>query len=393
MSQLIREKLDQAATLVPRSGADVWLTFVRETSVGSDPALPLILEGGLTWESALLVSRTGKRIAVVGNYDADPLIASGAWDEVVPYVQSVRPPLLEALEKLVPQGGKIAINVSESDVMADGLSAGMRDKLVKLLQGTRFEGALVSAEDTVRALRGIKTSTELARIREAIRETDRLFADIEAFAKDGVTERAIYDHVHKLAGERGLTFSWDPVGDPIVNCGPDSMIGHGIPSATLNLDRGQIFHVDLGVRKDGYSSDIQRVWFTGDSVPEEVERAFVAVNAAITAGAAALRPGVRGHEVDSAARSTLVKHGYPEYMHAFGHQVGRMAHDGGAVLGPLWERYGKTPTYPIEVGEVYTLELGITVPGRGYLGLEEMAVVTESGCEFLSERPTSVPLL
>ena len=51
------EKLDQAARLVAEGGLDVWLTFVRETAHGSDPVLPLILEGGLTWQSALLVFR------------------------------------------------------------------------------------------------------------------------------------------------------------------------------------------------------------------------------------------------------------------------------------------------------------------------------------------------
>jgi Xaa-Pro aminopeptidase len=73
--------------------------------------------------------------------------------------------------------------------------------------------------------------------------------------------------------------------------------------------------------------------------------------------------------------------------------VGRIAHDGGAVLGPRWERYGRTPCIPIEADEVYTLELGITVPGRGYLGLEEMVRVTPDGLDWLTTPQTSVPLL
>ena len=50
----------------------------------SDPALPFLIEGALTWQSALLVSRYGHKMAVVGNFDADPLRASGHWTEVVP---------------------------------------------------------------------------------------------------------------------------------------------------------------------------------------------------------------------------------------------------------------------------------------------------------------------
>jgi Xaa-Pro aminopeptidase len=85
--------------------------------------------------------------------------------------------------------------------------------------------------------------------------------------------------------------------------------------------------------------------------------------------------------------------GYPEYMHALGHQVGRMAHDGGGLLAPRWERYGRTPFLPVEEGQVYTLELGVMVEGRGYLGLEEMVLVTPDGVEWLTARQLDLPLL
>lgn len=122
-------------------------------------------------------------------------------------------------------------------------------------------------------------------------------------------------------------------------------------------------------------------------------KATEAVVGAITAGSQALKPGVEGWQVDDVARSYLVAQGYPEYLHAFGHQVGRVAHDGGAILGPKWERYGQTPFKKIEEGEVYTLELGVTVEGRGYLGIEEMVRVTASGVEWLTSRQTDMPLL
>lgn len=387
------EKLEQAKALVRREGVDVWLTFVRETAGGGDPALGLILDGGLTWQSALMVTAKGETIAVVGNYDADPLIASGDWDRVIPYVQSVRPDLLSVLDEVCGPDPKIAVNYSLNDEKCDGLTHGMRLILEEILRGTRLEGSLVSAEAIVRDLRGIKSSTELARIEAAIAEGDRIFAEVPSFARRGVSERAIYDEIQRRMKERGLGFSWDPAGDPIVNSGPDSMIGHGVPSDQITLADGHIFHIDLGVIKDGYSSDIQRCWFVGTEIPAEVSAALEAVNAAISAGAAALRPGIPGHQVDAAARQELVARGYPEYLHALGHQVGRVAHDGGALLGPRWERYGNSPDVPIQAGEVYTLELGITVPDRGYLGIEEMVVVTPTGCRFLSERMLALPLL
>src|ERR1051326_6500846 len=102
MSSLIEQKLAQAAVLVAESGADVWMTFVRETAENGDPALPFLLEGHLTWQSALLITPNGERIALVGNYDADPVRASGLWSEVVGYVQGIRDPLLEILGRVIP---------------------------------------------------------------------------------------------------------------------------------------------------------------------------------------------------------------------------------------------------------------------------------------------------
>jgi Xaa-Pro dipeptidase len=397
MAALTGAKLAQAQRLVSDAGVDVWLTFVRETAEGGDPVLPLILDGGLTWQSALLVTRKGERVAIVGNYDADPLKASGDWTEVVPYVQGIRQPLLDTLDRVCGPDPKIAVNFSTNDVKADGLSHGMYLLLERYLAGTRFEGTLVSAESIVMALRSQKTPEEVARMRRAIAETDVLFDEIGAFARIGVTEREVYDHVQGLIRDRGFGFAWDPAGDPIVNSGPHSMIGHGIPSETIKIEPGHVFHVDLGIIVDGYSSDIQRCWYVPESresgLPPDVVRAAEAVNGAITAGAQILKPGVEGWQVDKAARDFLVSAGYEEYMHALGHQVGRVAHDGGAILGPKWERYGRTPMMPVQKDQVYTLELGVILPDRGYLGIEEMVVVTDTGCEFLSNRQMEIRLL
>jgi Xaa-Pro dipeptidase len=430
MSSLTREKLAQAVSLVQASGMDAWITFIRETAEGGDPVLPLILEGGLTWQSALIVFKSGKRVAIVGNYDADPLKASGDWDEVIPYVQGIGHPLVETLERYVDppaipektdpaqlvtalvaptvEAGiasavaaehrpRLGVNYSVDDVKADGLTHGMFLLLQDYLKGTRFEGCLESAERVAGSLRSQKTASEIEAMKSAIAETDLLFEMVDKTVRPGMSEREVYDMIQREIDAKGLGYAWDRAGDPIVNSGPNSMIGHGIPSATIKIEPGHIFHIDLGVVKNGYSSDIQSCWYVpqeGETAPpEDVLRATEAVVGAITAGSEVLKPGIEGWQVDETARRYLVSKGYPEYMHAFGHQVGRMAHDGGAILGPKWERYGKTPTMKIQEGEVYTLELGVTVEGRGYLGIEEMVRVTATGVEWLTSRQLDMPLL
>jgi Xaa-Pro aminopeptidase len=147
--------------------------------------------------------------------------------------------------------------------------------------------------------------------------------------------------------------------------------------------------VDFDVRKEGFVSDLQRTWYVLDegetAPPAEVSAGWEAARQALEAGRAALRPGARGWEVDRAARETLTQAGYPEYMHAFGHHIGRSAHDGATVLGPRWERYGTSVDGVIEAGNVFAIELGVQVPGRGYIGCEEDVRVTPQGAEYLSD--------
>lgn len=184
---------------------------------------------------------------------------------------------------------------------------------------------------------------------------------------------------------------------PIVTTGPKSMVGHGLPSDNLKIEPGCIFHLDFGVWQDEYCSDIQRSWYVCKSgepnPPEDVQRAFDVTKRAIDAAFAALKPGVECWTIDAIARKVVTDAGYPEYQHATGHAVGRAAHDGGGVLGPKWERYGRTPTYLVEPGNVFTLELGIDIPERGYLGLEEMALVTDSGAVWLTRQQTGMMVL
>jgi len=387
MSSLLSEKVTQAVGILRETGTDAWLTFVRETSAHADPVLPLIFgHETLTWQSALILARGGERIAIVGRYEADAVRSKGLYDTVVAYDESIRPALLEALDRLNP--AQIAINTSTDDVYADGLTHGMYQLLTGYLADTPSAGRLVSAERIIAALRSRKTPAEVARIRAAVETTRLIYERALAFIRPGLTEREVGDFMHRQMAELGVTAAWDYHGCPAVNAGPDSAVGHGAPGDIV-LAVGHIVHMDFGVRQDDYCSDIQRVVYLlrpGETEPPEpVRRGFVVVRAAVEAAVAAMRPGVAGVEVDLVARRTITDAGYPEYKYATGHGLGRNAHDGGPLLGPLWERYGNTPRRVLEPGHVYTVEPGLAVPGYGYIGLEEDVLVTEGGAVYLGE--------
>jgi Xaa-Pro aminopeptidase len=381
---LIHEKADQAQALLAETGLDCWLTFVRETAVRPDPGVEQVVGADVTWDSAFLFGH-GERIAIVGRYDAPNIRAGGVFRDVIIYDEGIGPALVDSLARLDPQ--RIGLNYSNDDPTADGLTYGMLLHLNDLLRGTPYGARLTSAAPLLSKLRARKSPTEVARIRAAIATTEEIVDLATTQIRPGASEAQIGAFIHEQFRARGLSSAWSWDSCPIVNSGPTSETGHGAPRDDIVVEPGHLVHIDLGVQQDDYCSDIQRMWYIRrpgeDAPPPTIQHAFATVIQAIEAGAAALKPGVRGYEIDEIAREVIVDAGYDEYKHAFGHGLGRACHDGGTLLGPRWPRYGATPEGIVEAGNVFTLELGVETEA-GYVGVEEDVLVTENGCEFLS---------
>jgi Xaa-Pro aminopeptidase len=382
------QKIAQAIAILREQDVPAWMTFVRETKHNADPALGLIVNMDMTWHSAFIVTATGQKIAIAGRYDCPPLVSMGVWDQVISYDQSIEPVLLKVFADL--NVTQVAVNYSESDSAADGLSHGMFTTLERYFKD---KVTLISAEDVLNALRGRKSDGEIERIKGAIRITEDIFLSLFEVLHVGKSEREIAAFIHAKMAEAGVTESFST----IVNCGPDSPIGHTKPSDQYVIQPGQLVHIDMGVVARDYVSDLQRIWYIQGrnelDVPAPVQRAFRAVRGAILAGGEVLKPGIEGWVADAAARKFLVSAGYPEYQHALGHHIGRTVHDGSTLLGPKWERYGKSPMGIVEVGNCYTLELGVHVAGYGLVSLEEDVVVTPTGYEWLSNPQTDLTVI
>jgi len=377
---IVEEKVRQAREVVADAEADVWLTFARETSEIDEPCLPYVLGFDVVWPTMILVT-AGRSAAIIGRHDAPNAEELGVH-EVYPYDASLADAFHEFLDDVDPDS--IAVNYSRDNNVADGLTHGLYLRLQSLLEGTDYEGSLVSADPIVSELRGIKSETERERIVAAAEETEAFLAEmIDEWSPDW-TEADVSDYLHGRMGEEGYGSAWSWDYCPTVHAGGESPVGHTLPG-DRTLPTGEILHVDFGVVKDGYAADMQRLYYRpadDEDPPADLQAAFEDVRAAIDAGLAALEPGVEGHVVDDAARDELTDRGWPEYQHAFGHQVGRNAHDGGALLGPLWERYGDQPRREVRTGEIYTAELGVETE-YGYIGQEEMVLITDDGYEFV----------
>jgi Xaa-Pro aminopeptidase len=392
--EMILEKIDQAVKILNEKNIDMWMTFVRETGNMKDPMMDMIVGTNATWPSAFIITKNGDTHAIVGSLELANMQTVGTYKEVHPYLKSVKEDLLKVLDIYKPE--KIAINFSRNSTLADGLPHGLYLELLDYLKETKYSSALISSEEIVAALRGRKSQTELDLMKEAIKETLNIFDEVTKYLKPGLTEKQVAAFVHDLTEKRGFGLAWDKEYCPSVFSGPDTAGAHSGPTDRV-IEAGHVINMDFGIKYKDYCSDLQRTWYVlnprEDKAPMEVQKGFDVIVESITRSSNELKPGKKGYEIDEIARNYIQVHGYSEYPHGLGHQVGRFCHDGGCLLGPKWERYGNVPYLEIEEGNVFTIEPRLTIPNYGIATIEEEVVVTKTGCEYLSERQKEIYLV
>ncbi len=393
-SQLVRSKLEQAAQILDELDVDLWMPVARESDTLSDPILPLILGTSVTWESAFVVSRSGHHRAIVGSGDVENVRQSGAWDDVVGYVEDFGETLREAMAEYDPR--TLALDYSVDNFMADGLTYGMYLRLEEILDTTPYWDRVVSGEPISVRLRSRKSPEEQRRIRVAVATTDEIWRETGNWLRTGRTELEVAAFMHDQLIARGIDSAWDWAYCPTVIAGPDSPGFHTGPGE-FAINPGETLAIDFGVKQDLYTSDMQRTWYflkPGETeAPAAVREAFDVVDAVIQTAAQALKPGVRGWKVDKVGRDIFAEAGLAEWPYALGHQIGRIEHDGGTLLAPKWERYGSRPDGIVEKDEAYALEIGTLVEGYGWVSLEENLIVTEHGSEFIVEPQRELMLI
>jgi Xaa-Pro aminopeptidase len=391
---MVKEKVNQAKSLLKESGIDCWITFVRETSLNGDPILPYLVGSDVTWHSAFIVTSSGKTAAIVGKYDRKSVEDLGAYDEVMDYVQSIKEQLLDYVKKINPK--QIAINYSKSSEICDGITHGMYITLYDYLSEIGYQDRLISAEKIISSLRQRKSATEVEYMKQAIKHTEDIFTKVASFIKPGKTEEEIAGFMREEVKNKGLLVAWDAKVCPSVFTGPDTAGAHYNPTERM-VEEGHILNMDFGVKYNGYCSDLQRTFYIlrkGEDVPPpEVMKGFNTIVESIELSKRAIKPGIQGIEIDTICRNYIVSKGYEEFPHALGHQVGRFAHDGTALLAPSWEKYANKPFEPIEEGMIFTIEPRLTVKDYGVATIEEEVLVTANGAEYISTAQKEIILI
>jgi Xaa-Pro aminopeptidase len=254
-------------------------------------------------------------------------------------------------------------------------------RLLEKLRGKLADGVeMVAAGGTVERLRRVKDEEELAAIEAASKLADEVWRWSLERGLAGRSER----EVARAAEARIRELGGDPSFPAIVAAGPNGALPHAEPGER-EIGRGELVVFDMGAQLDGYCSDGTRTFATGEP-GEEARAVYEVVLAAQLKALEAIEAGVKGEDVDGAARQVIGDAGHGErFGHGLGHGVGLEVHEA--------PRLSLRSDDVLAAGEVVTVEPGVYLPGELGVRIEDLVVVTADGLRNLSALPKELQLV
>lgn len=240
---------------------------------------------------------------------------------------------------------------------------------------------LVPYNEKIYALRAVKEDWELDLMRKAQQIADKSFAEVLPRIHAGMTEleaQAELVYCMYKNGAQGLSF------DPIVVSGPNTSMPHGVAGKRV-IQEGDFVTMDFGVLYQGYCSDTTRTFAIGYAT-EEMKKVYGLVLEAQLKALAATKAGVTGREIDGIARKIFSDAGYGAYFgHGYGHSLGLEIHESPSV--------NMANDKPLPVGAVCSAEPGLYLPGKFGVRIEDVTILTEDGCENITNIPKDLLIL
>lgn len=255
-----------------------------------------------------------------------------------------------------------------------------------LAERLRDAGITVRPErDLFVARRRVKTEPELAGIRRAQRACEDGMRAAKGVLREGVTSEEIRAAIERVFGEH------DAVADQIiVSHGAQSAVGHEAGSGRIEAGEPVVIDLFPRDRASGCYADMTRTFVVGEPSGELVEWHGLCKEA-LDRALAAIRPGVAGAELHRLVCELFHEHEYPTqlskqpgevladgFFHSLGHGVGLEVHE-----PPALGRNGEE----LVAGDVLAVEPGLYRAGYGGCRLEDLVLVTEEGCENLTDFP------
>ncbi|MBU2494718.1 MAG: M24 family metallopeptidase [Bacteroidetes bacterium] len=391
--QIRKDRIEKLLPIaMQRSNVDSWIVICRENN--NDPLAFHIggeNSGGTAAFLYFLKGDNVKSIAVSPEGEADALAETNVADTVIKIERgyNIWEKVKDILEFENPN--KIAINSSQYSI-ADGLSYTQKNELVLGL-GKKLSEKFVSSTDLVNEWLSVKLPAEIEIMKKAAEITSNLQYEAYKTVVPGVTKDSdVAKYLKKRMAELGVKDGWAADQNPNVNSGPDRGHSHATEKVIMP---GDVIQTDFGIKVfDIWVTDIQRFAYVlkpGETdAPDEIQKYWKNSIKGHRKVLASMKPGITGWEVDKTQRDWMNEVGSLPVMWGTGHPIGYWAHDAGPALSGA-ARSDK----PIG-NSARLLRPGQTFAYDGFfkwrtendttktISVEEMAVVTETGAEYMT---------
>jgi Xaa-Pro aminopeptidase len=240
---------------------------------------------------------------------------------------------------------------------------------------------LVPTSGIIEELRMYKDESELDIIREAVRIADAAFTHILSYIRPGVREIDVAMELEFFMRRQGAASS---AFDIIVASGVRGSLPHGRASEKV-IEAGEMVTLDFGALYKGYNSDITRTVSVGEPHPKMKEIYEIVLRAQVN-GVNQIKPGMTGKEADALTRDIITEAGYGSaYGHSTGHGLGLDVHE--------LPNLSAASSVVLKPGMLVTVEPGIYISDLGGVRIEDDVLITESGCEILTQSTKELLIL
>jgi len=301
-------------------------------------------------------------------------------DSIKLYLNNLFPTNLTDLEIVRFDDTDDPIKLLNHDLQSDilyvdkNMHAGFLIRLMKLSPLLKIE-----IDEITDKFRSKKDESEISKMRQASLINDQAMEIVKSHIRLGMTELELASFIPTIfqsLGAQSTSFT------PIVAFGVNTSDPHAIPGDT-KLEKGMPIIVDMGCIYEDYCSDMTRSFFYQDNTLNDV---YETVRKANLAAISTVKPGIPLKDIDHAARSIIKDAGYGEYfIHRTGHGIGQDVHEPYDVSA--------TSEHMTEVGMIFSIEPGIYLPHKGGIRIEDLVLVTETGCEVLNHYPKDLQIL
>ncbi|MBO6505841.1 MAG: aminopeptidase P family protein [Kordiimonadaceae bacterium] len=403
----LKKRLDTVVPAVMRErGVDMWVLIAREYN--EDPVVKTMLPA--TWLSArrrtvLMFFDNGESVErlAVSRYAVGDIFPA-AWNPEEQPDQWAR--VAELITERNPN--KIALNVSDTFALADGMSESQHRGLIAALPDALkskvvydpaiaigwLERRIPEEMDMYPHVVGLAHAIIAEGFSDAVITPGiTTTADVMWWYRDKIRQMGVVAWFHptvsiqrRTLDDRGqkMTELFDPMKDSVIR-------------------RGDLIHVDFGITYMGLNTDTQHHGYIlqgGETdAPAGIKAGLATGNKLQDILTNNYRTGASGDEVLAASRAQAIREGIEPSIYT--HPIGYHGHGAGATIG-LWDSQGGVPgrgDYPVVANTAWSIELNATVAIPEWGGqkvrimLEEDAFFDGTNVRYIDGRQTELHII